>query len=214
MFLIVDVKRTGHKWVHATEREREIGTPRKRLGALNLKTSQCLHLRDATQPVYFLQFVCFQLKGISEHDFFQNVQSTLEPVDSMVYKHIPLIIHYRLSQGQTMTHVTILISKDLSFFLMLSLGNSLKVSEALKLLWNSGLKWPPKRTVHTILGFILWSHAKQSIARAVTGTTACNNSPPTIIQEFSVPTLFTYEDWFWFPQDKATRELLNSVSYW
>jgi hypothetical protein len=194
--------------------EREIGIPRKRLGALNLKTSHCLHLRDATQPVYFLQSVCFDLKGISEHDFFQNVQSTLEPVDSMVYKllyiwHIPLIIHYRLSQGQTMTHVTILMSKDLSLFLMLSLGNSLKVREALKLLWNSGFKWPPKRTVHTTLGFIVWSHAKQTIARAVTGTTACNNSPPTIIQEFSVPTLFTYEDWFWFPQDQATRELLT-----
>jgi hypothetical protein len=54
-----------------------------------------------------------------------------------------------------MTHVTILMSKDLSLFLMLSLGNSLKVREALKLLWNSGFKWPPKRTVHTTLGFIV-----------------------------------------------------------
>lgn len=38
-----------------------------------------------------------------------------------------------------MTHVTILMSKDLSLFVMLSFGNSFKVREALKLLWNSGL---------------------------------------------------------------------------
>ena len=53
--------------------------------------------------------------------FFQNVQLTVEPVDSMVYQplyiwHIPVIIYYRLSWGQTMTHITILMSKDLSLF--------------------------------------------------------------------------------------------------